>query len=584
MSEYHTGVWGSPSTAEEFALKTNRRYTGLSSADSEARFRRIFISHLKSDGYSEEDASRLIFKTPAPFHLPPSDADGLALLDAFRDHYRNQLPYSWYFEGLHRGTDSDASARKAPSRPVTFVVIPGIFGEFIDQLPFQSVLGVNRSLFAKKWVSALKQVQDQRYSLLNLGSVARPLDQLVKIGSIDQGDRTFCNVIVLRAGGGTLETLGSLESNVEVYRRRLEKVFNVIDEDADIYLVGYSRGLAVALALISALHADNKAGRLSSASRAWYGRLRGVVGLGGVFYGAKVAQDVLSGEAGATSRIVALLRDTVDRLQIVPDDATGREKGRIIGHNVASWSQFLMRVSAAEGAEVADGKSFLGHDLPKAYAGERRFRLGRLQRSSPNAAGIFSLVNGFFRKTFEFATLVSRYNDHVLGLKQLVGAVITGVETLTPRARDAWWRTHELPKDLLLFSVTGTMPDAYLNGFFSPLNSFAGFGAQSSDYDVLLRSSYYEVTASENTQINDSQVSHFASRYWEQMYSNHRYTHYYLGVLGTHHWGMAFPFMVKDEHRNRFPRPILLKSIAAFINEITASGLPAHGCGHQERV
>ncbi len=542
--------------------------TGQSSADSEARFRSIFIAHLKSDGYSEAEACRLIFKTPAPFHMPPSGENGLALLDAFRNHYQNQLPYSWYFEGLQRETDSDASAQKVPSRPVTFIVVPGIFGEFIDQLPFQSVLGANSSLFAIKWTSALKRVQDQRYSLLNLDSVARPLDQLVKIGSIDQGGRAFCNVIVLRAGGGSLETLGSLESNVEVYRRRLEKVFNVIDEDTDIYLVGYSRGLAVALALVSALHEDNKAGKLSPASRAWYSKLRGVVGLGGVFYGAKFAQDVLSGEAGATSSIVALLRDTVDRFQIVPDGANSREKGRIIGHNVAAWSQFLMRVSAAERAEVADEKSFLDNDLPKAYASERKFRLGRLQMSPPNAAGIFSLVNGFFRKTFEFATLVSRYNDHVLGLKQLVGAVITGVETLTPRARDAWWRTHELPKDLLLFSVTGTMPDAYLNGFFSPLNSFAGFGAKSSDYDVLLRSGYYDATASENTQINDSQVSHFASRYWEQMYPNHRYTHHYLGVLGTHHWGMAFPFMVRDEHRNRFPRRILLKSLSVFIGSL----------------
>lgn len=73
--------------------------------------------------------------------------------------------------------------------------------------------------------------------------------------------------------------------------------------------------------------------------------------------------------------------------------------------------------------------------------------------------------------------------------------------------------------------------------------------------------------------INDSQVSHFGSRYWEQMYPEHRYGHYYLGNLGTHHWGMAFPFAVKDSSnpKNVFPRDLMLKSVAAFISSRDSS-------------
>ena len=109
--------------------------------------------------------------------------------------------------------------------------------------------------------------------------------------------------------------------------------------------------------------------------------------------------------------------------------------------------------------------------------------------------------------------------------------MVTALRTLTPASRDEWWRSHELPDDIVLLSITGTMPDAYLHGFSSPLLEFGGFGPKTADYNTILRPSYYGTMASENTQINDSQVSHFSSRYWQQMYPEHRYAHYYLGVL-----------------------------------------------------
>jgi hypothetical protein len=167
--------------------------------------------------------------------------------------------------------------------------------------------------------------------------------------------------------------------------------------------------------------------------------------------------------------------------------------------------------------------------------------------------------------------LVARYNENILAFKQLVEALVLGVHTLTPASRDEWWRTHELPKDLVLFSITGTMPDAYLHDFVSPLWRFEGFGTKTPDYNVTLRAGYYDALASENTMINDSQVSHFSARYWEQMYPEHRYTHYYLGTLGTHHWGFAFPFAIKGDTKigsNAFPRATMLKSIASFISSL----------------
>ena len=87
--------------------------------------------------------------------------------------------------------------------------------------------------------------------------------------------------------------------------------------------------------------------------------------------------------------------------------------------------------------------------------------------------------------------------QYILGFKQLVEAVVTGVHTLTPASRDEWWRDHDLPERLVLLSITGSMPDAYLNDFGSPLWHFEGFGARTSDYNVSLRASYYDTVFSE---------------------------------------------------------------------------------------
>jgi hypothetical protein len=191
----------------------------------------------------------------------------------------------------------------------------------------------------------------------------------------------------------------------------------------------------------------------------------------------------------------------------------------------------------------------------------------------PNPIGIFALVNGFLLKTFNLKRFVAHYNDNITAFKQLVAAVVAGVETLTPESRDEWWRTHELPKDLLLFSITGSMPEAFLDGFESPLWSCPGFGSNTSDFNVSLRASYYDTLSAEDTLLNDSQMSHFGSRYWAEMHPAQQFTHYYLGVLGTHHWGMALPFTIRDDARigpNPFPRDTMLKSVAAFISSLTA--------------
>jgi len=316
------------------------------------------------------------------------------------------------------------------------------------------------------------------------------------------------------------------------------------------------------------MHSQNQSGEITPETAAWFKRLRGVVSLGGVYYGANFAHQALTGKSGATSDLVRLLCETSGRLMTVPDDAKLAEKVEIAAENAATWGGFVKQVTGTKAPRTAADKRFLNMDLAEVFNQESKARILGRDVPPPSPWGIFSVMNSFFLSTFSLKKFASHYNENILALKQLVDAVVIGVHTLTPASRDEWWQSHELPEDLVLLSITGLMPDLYLHELVSPLWRFEGFGAKTSDYNVSLRASYYDTVAAENTQLNDSQVSHFCSRYWSEMYPKHQYNHYYLGVLGTHHWGMGFPYAIGDSAKigsNTFPRATLLKSMAAFI-------------------
>src|SRR5262249_44800328 len=144
-----------PSTSGQAeGMEGAHRLAGMSSAESEDRFRRIFLAHLEADGYSAAEAYQLIFKTPPPFHHAPTHDTGTRLFEAFQESYQRQLPYGWFFEGLNHRPAADPRWLQPPERPVTLVVIPGIFGEFIEQIPFQSIVDNETSIFRQRWQGA----------------------------------------------------------------------------------------------------------------------------------------------------------------------------------------------------------------------------------------------------------------------------------------------------------------------------------------------------------------------------------------------------------------------------------------------
>ena len=97
-------------------------------------------------------------------------------------------------------------------------------------------------------------------------------------------------------------------------------------------------------------------------------------------------------------------------------------------------------------------------------------------------------------------------------------------------------------------------------------------GKELCDYSILLRPNFHEILDFNGLELNDSQVSVHRSMFWPKLHKElnpdqEDYRHYYMGVLGTHHWGLAFPYALEERKKlvNPFPRSILIKSIAAFV-------------------
>lgn len=567
-----------PARAQVVESETQAKATAEASRQQLELFRRLFAWHHKQEkGYLKSWTRDSVFMAPRSYLQPPLANSPEMHFQELTKRFSSATPLEWYQEGKQVKIKAQKPSTLSPAQPATIIVIPGIFGEFIEQLPFQEVLNTP-SQFRERFQAKLDGLEGQVYSTYELGQSERSLGELVKVGSIDIDGRPHVNIIVLRALAGSLETLGSLKSNTEVYLRRLNRVLPAI-ETHDLYVLGYSRGLNVALDVASHAAKEPEVYR-------WADRIKGVIGLGGTFYGAAIAEAALSSADSPTGAALVVLQDLVAKLHDTPHvDPAEDLKQRT--QNTRAWVD-----AAARLAEIGQlGTSLHGEDfdlqaavdlakqsdadpleiaagLKEVMTREYAERDTYYDIARPQLFGNLNLLVTFMFRTFRFQNFFSRYYENIQAFKILIQAALTGAETLTPKARADWWNTHSLPEDIKIFSITGSMPDAYQAEALPKLFRLRGYGHQMVDFNQALRSSFYDVLGAEHTQMNDSQVSAYRSRFWPGLYG-HNYEHHYVATLGTHHWGMAFPFAISDSQgANLFPRSTLMATLASYIYEI----------------
>lgn len=527
-------------------------------------FRNIFYTYLKHANYPEERIQQQIFSVPKELLAEGSySAGGAEALAGMKSRFAKVKPSDLYALGtktpFHLVDSPEAIFTK--QGPVTIVLVPGIFGEFIEKRPFEEVLGSGS--FSARFTGALRGQTTSVYSLRSLDKVQIPLSEAASIGSLDNGSgQPLVNLILLRPGFASLETLGTLESNTETYLKRLEQVFSVIPAEAtrNLYFMGYSRGTPVALNLLATAFR-------SSAKYPWVQRVRGFVGLAGVYWGTELADDALDdSQKSLTSKAIGTLNWLGNELKTT-NDTSG-----LSGFMAAAGGAGVVASNTAKWAQAANEFSILGERQKSEAPAGALAEMQQLQADQMDFMAMGSMLWKVSVDTLNLRNAATDYDRNVLKFKKLIGEAVLGLRTLTVKSSLQWWRQNTLPPQIKMFSITASMPDAPVGGTPSPMLGFDPYGPKTADFVASLRGSFHTLAAMTGNQINDSQVTQYGSRYWPGLHralnpSQPQLKHYFLGSLGTHHWGLAFPIAFKTSNSdvNHFPRPILLKSIGTYL-------------------
>jgi hypothetical protein len=507
-------------------------------------------------GLSSDDVSKLIY---LPNDAMTGNVDQSST-DTVDSAFRGIKPSDLYNYGLSQPMHAIDNIDEAlAQKPVTIVVFPGIFGEFITNSPFQEVFNNQSSSFALKVQQAFAQATgtddatDEAYSLNSLGVESQPLVNLLSAGSIDSpGGAPLVNVLYMKPLPGSLESMGTVRDDSALYVRRLTKVWNVLGGASPFYVLGYSRGATVAFDF--AAQAPSIPG--------WGTQLAGVITLAGVNFGTPLA-DATADPSQPIATVFGDLKTLLGALTECQASDSTFTRAKVVASDTAAW--------------VAHGTPLLAHAtlLPK----HQELGYENLSSSTPDVSRLWTMaINLLTQDVLRIDHPVSDYCGNVSRFIAFAQKMIDGVQTLTTADRTSWWQNNRLPAGLRVLAVTGTMgdPTAAAGQQWALTGNSTAYDADSVDYKGL-RSSYYDSYDSTQIALNDSQVPTSRAWLWPNLITSYNPSQppietHVVALFGEHHWGYAFPasFPQANGEVDPFPRTVLMHALGTYIARLDA--------------
>jgi pimeloyl-ACP methyl ester carboxylesterase len=512
------------------------------SVDQPAReFHELLKSTLPSAMTSPEAMAR-IHMLPDQKILQAIDANSAeAALELVSQTSLTQLVNETLSNQTDKSIDAEAILRK---QPVTMVIVPGIFGEFIPTRGFEDVLSQpskERDAFQAAVQKAAAEgnvnAKDSRFSISALSNKDVSLNDVVNVGSLtDKNGKTLARVVLLYTDFMSLESLGDLKLHAQIFNRRLSKYLALTGKQK-IALVGYSRGTTLALEMLAQAKEQNLP-YLSS--------VKGMVGLGGVIWGSALADDTQTENSVMASLVheVQTLRNNVN-----PESRT---------QTLVAWTKFAAKVAFILPKMNAKANAPKASDLKNAQV-----------PTSLDPKSILSLVKTAWT-SLGLSKPISDFDKNVRRFQAVVDAALGGVDSLTSKSRQAWWTIRTLPKNVTYYSVTAAMANPEASSLeMSIFDGAYGYSKRSYD-DLMLLQNRLDYESLSKVSLNDSQVSVAQAMFLPEAAAalnsaNTGLKTQMLGTFGTHHWGLALRIVnaMKDGRTNPFPREALLKALAA---------------------
>lgn len=513
------------------------------------RFREIFLNQVRTQ-YPNAPAAEI----EGTFFLPDAAVDASLQAPSLE-------------KALEFLRTSNLEKLRAASRPLvaalipatqakprlTLVILPGLFSEFIANRAFEEVFerpSALREQFvaqvaARKMTDSITRINNYREGEAPLAD-ERSLDQLINTGEIKIGEVTV-RVILMFTEFSTLESLGDSAQRATVFNRRLQKYLDVTGPQQMVF-VGYSRGTILGLEMLA---------QAQAAGSPWVNDVKGMVSLSGVVWGSALADDTYYNTNAPMNHILMQLKLTTDSLEISRADTGFLEGLRMIARNLNRWLEFG-KVATAEFIAMNQGKT-----APKSVSPVKSM----LAVDPRSPIGIVRQMWGELGlKKFN-----SEYDLNIVRFKYFVKTLMTSVEELTTRSRVNWWKTHVLPKNVIYYAVTAAMANPDNGAFETTLfNTPLNYGQGSYD-DISLLQNRIDYQSISGLALNDSQVSVTEASFAPQIIAslnpaNAGLKTKFLGIAGTHHWGMALRDVNKmfgsTNHSNGFPREAMLRALA----------------------
>ena len=284
-------------------------------------FREIFRQNLKDSGATSLANSNLfnhLIYSPSPKMLEVTgQTTAEKIIQSLTSTYTQFNPSD--LQKLGEASSKSASGKVVSSQtinkalrksPLTIVLVPGIFGEFIDT-PIYKELMLNQSSSQKKlWMEKSKGLTDTHFSTEKYGATVTaenslkqvPLSDLVLVSSIDDVDsKPLVKVILFMTPVLSLESVSDISEVSRIFIRRMDAYMKVMGVPENLAFLGYSRGGMIGLDILAQAYAKQKTG----ASVPWLAKVRGMVAVGGVTYGSDLADQLENPEMIITQQLNA---------------------------------------------------------------------------------------------------------------------------------------------------------------------------------------------------------------------------------------------------------------------------------------
>lgn len=450
-----------------------------------------------------------------------------------------------------------APAIPRAARPLTVVLVPGVFAEFIKTRAFAEVFEKPSSardeylrVIEREHATAEVTPLANWVPGVAIKTESRPFGDVMLMGEMQVGPNTV-RVVLLATEFGTLESLGDARERARLFNSRLEK-YLALTGDQDLAFIGYSRGTVLGLEMLAQAHA---------AGRPWVQDVRAMISLSGVTWGSSLADEATANPASPLYRVLAEMKTTLAALQLVDTNAPKWQWYETVKRNSGLWIRFFVEADR----------------IAREMNADKTFPVGTILQVDPRSPVV---IIGRMWQELGLLNWVFGYNDNIERFRYFVGELFAAFKELGTAARTEWWQTRTLPTGPTYYALAAAMADP--NRPDPEPRLFANkraYGDGSYD-DVSLLENHRDYTRASGVALNDSQVSIAQAAFLPNVIAranpaNAGLRTTFLGVADTHHWGLALREVNKMllGQRNGYPREALLRALAA---QVIVDGHPAH--------